>query len=224
MSLARRSSSRPSQGGGSSTAPAPTRRCDDEERRRSRAPPASATSGSEGMRWARGGGGAPHGFIRCLDGAAGGGFALGSAVAAMVVRPRARAAAAEAQPQREKQRQAWPPGRRAAGSPSNVEAEAEAAAARNEGRETVRGVVGSSSLRRRVLLRGQGRAGQGQANKRGRRHGTAGVAEGREVCGTVGWWCVRRTGGTSGNSARQQDTRVGGSRSAAWFRGDSERA
>lgn len=112
----------------------------------------------------------------------------------MVVRPRARAAAAEAQPQREKQRQAWPPGRRAAGSPSNVEAEAEAAAARNEGRETVRGVVGSSSLRRRVLLRGQGRAGQGRGRQTREAGGTARQASPRAVrC--VGLWGGGACGG-----------------------------
>jgi hypothetical protein len=78
VSLARRSSSRPSLRGPSSSSAA-SRRCDDEERRRSRAPP-SDTSGSDGTRWARGG---AHGFS--WRDAAAGGLALGSAVAAMVV-------------------------------------------------------------------------------------------------------------------------------------------
>jgi hypothetical protein len=106
------------------------RRCDDkeedeeEERRRSLAPPPPVTTGlgRGGTRRARGRGCGAHG-LRWCD-AAGGGFALGSAVAAMVSsrRPRTEARRGDAT-EREKQRQRAGAGLAAAvGSPGDVEA------------------------------------------------------------------------------------------------------
>nr|TKW16145.1 LOW QUALITY PROTEIN: hypothetical protein SEVIR_5G279600v2 [Setaria viridis] len=124
-------------------------------------------------------------------------------------RPRARAAAAGATARGQAEAGAGAGAgeatRRAAASPSNVEA---AAAARNEaGRGKRDGGVGSSSLRRSVLLREQGRAGKQRQAAHGRRR------EGREVWGGACGLRRPEPGGSSGNSAGQ-DTRVGGS--AAW--------